>query len=250
MAHYPTFLINLDKDETRLSFMTEQLRKLGITFERVHAFYGDDPKVLASYDEELAKKENSRPLTKGERGCAYSHQSIYEKMKKESIPVALILEDDVVLPSDFADVIDRELSRTERRWEWLIFDYPNVGPSYLKKWFIASKKMTQERKLFLLYALIKFPYVFILSSFEYIRDCFATMFPSIAGPRLFLRPLYHAGAYLVTLEGVEKLLKLSYPLRFSADRLPNQSRIRSGLKLYGYVPLIVHQDKTFESNIT
>jgi hypothetical protein len=69
------------------------------------------------------------------------------------------------------------------------------------------------------------------------------------GPRIFWRPLYHASAYLLTEEGAKKMLSLTYPIRFSADRLPNQARIRTGLRLRGYVPLMVRQNKSFESNI-
>lgn len=250
MLNIPVFVINLDKDKDRRQFMESQLKDMGINYEIIKAFYGNDEIVLKDYDENLSVKENGRPLTQGERGCAYSHRSIYEKMRNGKMKCALILEDDVMLPKNFVEILDKELNRENKNWEWLVFDYPPVGSIYLKRWFIATKKMIKENKVFFFYALIKFPYVLIMAILESFRELLAKIFFSYAGPKFFLRPLYHAGCYLITGEGAEKLLKLAKPIRFSADRLPNQSRVRCNLRLYGYVPLIVKQDKSFESNIT
>lgn len=43
--------------------------------------------------------------TTGELGCALSHISLYRKIVEQNIPVALILEDDVVLQAEVAQVL-------------------------------------------------------------------------------------------------------------------------------------------------
>lgn len=237
----PIFVINLPKDSDRKAFMQAQFDRFGVNAEFVPGWYGDHPDVIAACDDELAKKEHGKVLTIGEKGCAYSHRSIYEKMEHENIPCALIFEDDAVIPDGFFDIVERELARTPRNWEWLSFDYPRIGPTFIKAWLIASRKEIAKRKSFFLYALIKFPFITLLSFFEWLRDVLASRFPSYAGPKLFYRPLYNAGAYLITLQGYRNMKPLLYPLRFSADRTPNQARVKTGLAMRWYVPLIVRQ---------
>lgn len=47
----------------------------------------------------------SSALTKGEIGCALSHLSVYAAMKRDNIPLALILEDDAVLSPSIRDYL-------------------------------------------------------------------------------------------------------------------------------------------------
>lgn len=251
MINIPIFIINLPKDTDRKSFQENQMKSLDLNYEFVNAFYGDAEEVIKSCDDELAIKEHGKVLMKGEKGCAYSHRFIYEKMIKENIPVALVLEDDAELPKDFPKILEKELDRKDRSWEWLSFDYPLIGFRFIKAWLVASKKMTQKNKLFFFYALIKFPFIFILSICEIFRNFLAKVAPSFSGPKLFYRPLYNAGAYLITAEGIEKMRPLLYPLRFSADRTPNIARVKTGLKMRWFVPQIVRQkdgDDGFASN--
>jgi GR25 family glycosyltransferase involved in LPS biosynthesis len=236
----PIFVINLSKDLERRAFMKSQLERLQLPFEFINGFYGDDKIVLESCDDALAVKEHGKVLMKGEKGCAYSHRYVYEKMLREDAPCALILEDDAVLPDDFRAVLQRELGK-KRAWEWLSFDYPRIGPAFLKAWMIASNKEMKKKKSFFFYALMKFPFICALSLLEWIRDMFARALPMFSGPKLFFRPLYNAGAYLITQEGIRKMKPLLYPIRFSADRTPNQARVKTGLKMRWYVPLIVRQ---------
>ncbi len=248
----PIFIINLPKDASRHAFMKDQLEKLHLPFEIITGFYGDDADVVASCDDSLSIKEHGKVLMKGEKGCAYSHRHVYEKMLRDNIPCALILEDDAMLPDNFPNVLQRELAK-ERVWDWLSFDYPRIGPAFIKAWLVASKKETQKKKSFFFYAVLKFPFICSLSLYEWARDLLARAFPALSGPKLFFRPLYNAGAYLVTLEGVKKMMPLLVPIRFSADRTPNQARVRTGLKMRWYVPLIVRQHDGkdgFSSNTT
>jgi GR25 family glycosyltransferase involved in LPS biosynthesis len=253
MKFPPLFIINLPKDTDRRVFMETQLRSLGIEYHIIDGRYGADEDVAASSDDALAIQEHGKVLTTGEKGCAFSHRSIYEKMTKENIPLAVILEDDVVLPADFSEIVIKEISKNSRHWEWLSFDYPRIGLPFLKAWFLASTRMVNKNKKFFFYAAIKFPIIVMLSIFEMVRDVCARTIKWYSGPKYFYRPLYNAGAYIITQEGIKKLQPLLYPLRFSADRTPNQGRVRTGLIMRWYVPRVVHQTdedstNTFTSN--
>lgn len=108
--HMRTFLINLDKDKDRLAAADAQLKKSGISYERFTAIYA---KELPQ--EEIEQKVNyfrwwcclGREILPGEVGCALSHYSLYQKMIDENIPYACILEDDIVLESNFKPTLNR-----------------------------------------------------------------------------------------------------------------------------------------------
>ena len=75
------YLINLDKNKTRLAHMKAQLMNSGIEFERIPAVYGKSLSVdemhrgVASFRALCAM---GRSMTRGEIGCARSHLSIYK----------------------------------------------------------------------------------------------------------------------------------------------------------------------------
>lgn len=253
MTTLPIFIINLPKDIERRRFMERQMKELKLEYEFIDGRQGTDRDVLDSCDDARAIKEHGKVLMAGEKGCAFSHRSIYKRMLEEKIPYALILEDDVVLPKNISEIIQKELSKEDRSWEWLSFDYPKIGFPFVRAWFRASVHMIKKSPMFFFYALIKFPFIVTLSVFEFVRESIVEIFSYFAGPKLFYRPLYNAGAYIITSKGIEKMMPLLVPIRFSADRTPNQARIKTGLKMRWYVPRIVHQtdeDKgnTFTSN--
>lgn len=102
------YLINLDKDIERLAAADAQLKRLGVDYERVSAVYA---KELPQ--EELDGAVNKfrwwcamgREARVGEIGCAMSHYMIYRKIIAEKIPIACILEDDVILDDRFPEVL-------------------------------------------------------------------------------------------------------------------------------------------------
>lgn len=113
------FLINLDKDVDRLQAADAQLRCLNIAYERISAVYGKD----LSKDEQKAALNKfrwwcaiGRPIALGEIGCALSHYRLYQRMIDENIPYACILEDDVVLKSEFPiqlEVVERWIDQSK-----------------------------------------------------------------------------------------------------------------------------------------
>ncbi len=130
-----------------------------------------------------------------------------------------------------------------------------VGLPWIKKWWeslLANYRNTKDKNvgkkiIFILFAICKFLYIVPLSLLEGTRNQYKRDKP---GPVIFLRPMYLAGAYIITLSGAQKLLELSQPVVYPADRVQNQARIKKGLIFRCYAPLVVfQQNKEFGSSI-
>lgn len=237
----PIFVINLPVDKDRRQAIEKRLNDLNAVYEVVDGVYGDDVRVVERYDDARAIKEHGKSMVFGERGCAMAHISVYERIVKENIHHSLILEDDILLPDNFLSIVEKEISKN-KNWDWLSFDYRYVGMEFLSNWFTASLNTIKKNPSFIFYATIKAPYMIMLSTFEGLRDFISRKFKTFAGAKRFYRPLYNAGAYILTKDGAEKLLSFTRPLRLTADQLPNVVRFKTDFNLYGYVPLIVRQN--------
>ena len=99
------YLINLDKNTDRLAYVDEQLKRLGIEYERVSAVYG---KELTAAERRVKFNVfrsflcEGRRVTPGEIGCALSHLGIYADMKEDMV---CVLEDDIAIGDDFPQVL-------------------------------------------------------------------------------------------------------------------------------------------------
>lgn len=238
----PIFVINLPIDVKRREVIEKRLKELGASYEFMDGLYGDDPRVLEKYDETRAIKEHGKPLLFGEKGCALAHALVYEKIIKENIPYSVILEDDMILPDNFLEIVEKEINKKNKKWDWLSFDYRYIGFEFLYHWFVAIFVTMKKSPLSLFYALIKSPYIIFISILEWMRDLLARKLNCFTGAKRFYRPLYNAGAYILTLDGAKKLIPFTNPLRLTADQLPNVARFKTNFNLFGYVPLITHQD--------
>lgn len=96
---FQAFVINLDRHAGRMRFMEAQLGALGVPFTRFRAVNGYDPAEIAD-----AAVAPFAPLSGGEIGCWESHRRIWRRIIDENLPGAFILEDDVILASDFASL--------------------------------------------------------------------------------------------------------------------------------------------------
>ncbi len=245
---FTTFVINLNKDTERMSFMAQQLDQIGIKYRRHAAVLGKEYKYTKEeYDEVLSIKTNGYTMLPGEIGCALSHAQVLQKIIEESIPYTLVLEDDVLLPENFKAIIEKEII-SNKEWEYLLFDYVIVGLAFIKQWFSGVIYITAEKNklsivhafTYVLYSLVKGLYIIPLSFWEGFRNWYKQWNP---GPVRFYRPVYFAGAYLLSLEGAKKLHSLTKPILYTADHLPNRARRLRGLKFRCFAPQSVHQQK-------
>ena len=98
------FVINLDKDISRMAYVDAQLRRLGIAYERVPGVYAKNMTEV-----ERCKAVNrfrwwcavGREVVLAEIGCALSHYGIYKRMNSND--VVCILEDDIKIEDAFSE---------------------------------------------------------------------------------------------------------------------------------------------------
>ncbi len=100
------FLINLNRRNDRLSAMTAQLARLGLTATRIPAIDADD--VSAAWLAQFFHA--SGPLgaiPKGDQCCSLSHRRAWSAFLASGAPYASVLEDDVVLGDDASALLRR-----------------------------------------------------------------------------------------------------------------------------------------------
>jgi glycosyl transferase family 25 len=85
--------------------MVRELRKAGLEHEFVEAVEGRD---LDLSDTTLVDPDwlGEGPFWAGVVGCSLSHLKVYQKIVDEGVERALVLEDDVVLPRDLGALVD------------------------------------------------------------------------------------------------------------------------------------------------
>lgn len=92
-----TFVINLDKNVSRLEAIRARLDQLNIPFERFPAIYG---RMLSPAEKRAHSNRfawwclRGQKMRDGELGCALSHLGVYKHIVEKKVPIALILEDD------------------------------------------------------------------------------------------------------------------------------------------------------------
>lgn len=228
----PIFVINLKRSPERRVFMENQLQALGLSFEIVE---GVDWKLFTPEQQdayEKGKADGTHKLSPGLFGSSSAHLKVYEHIQKEQIDRALVLEDDVYLGKNFAQVLQEPWVH-EDWWEFVHLGYTTGSFALFKSWLRGSWYNIKKNPFFFLYALAKFPYIAFLYTFENIR---ARLRKSHPAPVHFFRPVYLGSAYLVTLSGVQKMLSIAYPVRYEADKIFNQARIQKGMRFFGYCP--------------
>lgn len=104
MKSMRVFLVNLDRDSDRLVYVDGQLKRLGISYERISAVYGRDlssDQLISCFSPFRWWCAMGRPASPGEIGCALTHFSIYKRMIADGIDLACVLEDDIQLDRSF-----------------------------------------------------------------------------------------------------------------------------------------------------
>lgn len=103
--------------------MRGRLEKAGLAYEFIDGIDGralSAEERAAVYDRRKRLRYFGRDLTPGEVGCLLSHRKIYQKMDREGIGCALVLEDDVVFEDRFRDVV-QALVNTDIHWDIIRF---------------------------------------------------------------------------------------------------------------------------------
>jgi glycosyl transferase family 25 len=102
-----TFVISLANNKKRREYIAKHVRDRGLDFEIIDAVDGSK---LSEHDidrlcvrEEIDK--NPSWLNRGAIGCALSHQIAYKEIEERNLKFACIIEDDIILPSNFDKIL-------------------------------------------------------------------------------------------------------------------------------------------------
>ena len=115
----PLVFINLDKDGERRTRIEGQLAHLGLPGERLPAVWW---KHLPPAEQSLlysAERNHGlyyQPLVDGEKGCYASHIQAWRQLLASDAPALVVLEDDVRLTPQFAEVV-KAIAALQEPWD-------------------------------------------------------------------------------------------------------------------------------------
>ncbi len=118
------FVVNMARDVERRRYMTGRLTELGMEAEFITAVDGRQlgPAERAAYDRQRALRVYGVEMMDSEIGCFLSHRGLYERMVREGIECALILEDDVRIDAAFPQIVRGLLDGAFQDWMVIRFD--------------------------------------------------------------------------------------------------------------------------------
>ncbi len=129
-ASLAIFLINLDRAGDRLAAMQGKLKRAGLQFQRVPAVDGRVLDIQTSdFAEQAFRFKHGRRCNPAEVGCFLSHIECARRLLASNREYALILEDDLVFPDDFADVVAAALEQNEK-WDILRLSTVSSGRKF------------------------------------------------------------------------------------------------------------------------
>jgi glycosyl transferase family 25 len=112
------FVISLERAVDRRAHMTRLLEGLGIEAEFVPAVDGRalTARDRSQYDSRLARLNYRSEMTDAEIACYLSHYRIYERICREGLPMALIMEDDIDVAPNLKPLLRDLASQPEPEW--------------------------------------------------------------------------------------------------------------------------------------
>ena len=106
--------------ESRWYEVQKRLKDLNISAERFEATIGKhlgEQELLKWYCPKKNKNSYHRNLTLGEIGCYISHMRVWEHIVTHSIPMCVILEDDIIIKSHLTNTI--ESAEKLKNWDFI-----------------------------------------------------------------------------------------------------------------------------------
>ena len=174
------YVINLARSLDRRAHITAELKKTGLDHEIITAVDGRDV--------DLSDRTIIDPyltywtqFLAGTAGAALSHLSAYRKIIADGLSEALVLEDDVILPADLGSLADAVADQLAGA-EVALLSYGSFGSCRLSR--EGSIHLPTSR-------LLAFP--------------------------IEIRLVDSAGAYIITREACERMIKCQMPVRVNPD---------------------------------
>ena len=112
------FVISLERAVERRAHMQRLLAEVGLEAEFVSAVDGRAMTATdrAQYDSRLARRNYRSEMTNSEIACYLSHYRLYERIWRENLPVALILEDDIDIAAGFVETLKDLMADPDPEW--------------------------------------------------------------------------------------------------------------------------------------
>ncbi|GBG69613.1 hypothetical protein CBR_g4444 [Chara braunii] len=182
-SDWPLFVINLASMGERIKSLMGSLGSLG--FRRAVRAVGipaGDPEMEVFKGKVSAGKEartrtkwksGKRFLSRGEVGCALSHYLVWLEVVANGIPFAMIVEDDVVFSASFSEIFSRAMAELNG-----LIDERSISAKF--DVCLLGRKMVVEPR----------------------RESPPRVSPTL----VYATPSWQTHAYLVSLEGAEKLV--------------------------------------------
>lgn len=137
------FIINMKPCESRWYEVQKRLKDLNISAERFEATIGKnlgEQEFLNWYCPKKNKNSYHRNLTLGEIGCYISHMRVWEHIVTHSIPICVILEDDIIIKSHLTNTI--ESAEKLKNWDLIKLsdsrDLPFINTQSLESEFVLG----------------------------------------------------------------------------------------------------------------
>lgn len=123
--NFSTFIINMKKDDAKLTHMKSICKHLDTSPEIIIATEGKKLKNKLTNGHHSFKSVN-KTLSLGEIGCAFSHISVYKEIIKNKIPFSLILEDDINFSENIENIIS-EIILTDTKWDIIHIGHHSIS---------------------------------------------------------------------------------------------------------------------------
>jgi glycosyl transferase family 25 len=116
---WPSFVINLAQNVTRLENSRRQMDDMGIPWTRLDAVNGwalSDAEIAEVYSEDLNRERARYPLVRPEIGCALSHIEAWRRIAEGSEGGGFVFEDDFSATPDLPRALEL-LSAPQSMWD-------------------------------------------------------------------------------------------------------------------------------------
>ena len=123
----PIFVISLVEAKKRREFIAKQMREHGLKYEFFDAIFGEDlsKEFLAKFKIQGAFHTSRRSISKMELGCLFSHYHLLQKIIKNGLSEAIIMEDDAACGKEFTDLV-KSFDSIAEGWDLLQLGYWNL----------------------------------------------------------------------------------------------------------------------------
>src|SRR4051812_48515341 len=102
-----TYIINLERSVQRREHILGEVKRYKLDYELTKAVEG--AKLTEDDKERLCDMNEVRKypdwLSPGMLGCSLSHYNVYKKIVDDNVDIALVLEDDVILPDSLPTLL-------------------------------------------------------------------------------------------------------------------------------------------------